>query len=87
MEGNETITDYEYSFLIHQRLMQDLKHWAEQHDVPFVDVIGALDQNRDYLLSWVHLHPAANRVVAAKFSEPILREFCAATPLPAVKTR
>jgi hypothetical protein len=79
MERNENITAYEYDFLIHQRLMQDLKQWAEKNDVPFVDVIGALDQNRHYLLSWVHLAPEANRVVAAKFAEPILKQFCAAT--------
>jgi lysophospholipase L1-like esterase len=78
LEKNESITAYEYDFLIHQRLMQDLKQWAAKNDVPFVDVIGALDQRRDYLLSWVHLHPEANRIVAAKFSEPILKEFCSA---------
>jgi GDSL-like Lipase/Acylhydrolase family len=79
MERHENISEFEYSFLIHQQLMRDEKQWAEAHDVPFVDVIGALDQNRDDLLSWVHLNAEANRIVAAKLSEPILKKFCAAT--------
>jgi hypothetical protein len=56
--------------------MHDLKQWAEKNNVPFV--IGALDQDRHYLLSWVHLHPEANRVVAAKLADPILKQFCLA---------
>lgn len=78
MERNENVTAYEFSFLVHQRLMQDLKLWADKHGVPFVDIISALDKDRHYLLSWVHLHPEANRVIAAKYSEAILNQFCAA---------
>ncbi|MBI5659091.1 MAG: SGNH/GDSL hydrolase family protein [Nitrosomonadales bacterium] len=78
MAAKKEVTTYEYSLLVHQRLMKDMKQWAEKQNVPFVDVIGALDQDRHYLLSWVHLHPEANRVIAAKLSEPILRQFCAA---------
>lgn len=78
MADGKEVTTYEYSLLVHQRLMKDMKQWAEKHSVPFVDVIGALDQDRHYLLSWVHLHPEANRVIAAKLSEPIMRQFCAA---------
>lgn len=77
MERNGDVTAYEFSFLVHQRLMQDLKPWAEKRGVPFVDVISALDKDRHYLLSWVHLHPEANRVIAAKYSEAILNQFCA----------
>ena len=74
-KGN--VTDFEFTLLIHERMMRDLRQWADRQGVPFVDVIGALNQDRHYLLSWVHLHPEANRVVAAKLSEPILRQFCA----------
>jgi lysophospholipase L1-like esterase len=76
MERNSDVSTYEYSFLIHERLMKDLEQWSQRQGVPFVDVVGALDQDRHYMLSWVHLHPEANRVVAAKLSEAILREFC-----------
>ena len=78
MEGNEHVNAFEYSLLIHHRLMADLRQWAKKRSVPFVDVIGALDQDRHYLLSWVHLHPDANRVVATKLAEPIMSRFCTA---------
>ena len=77
MNDKSNVTDFEFTLLIHERMMRDLRQWANQQGVPFVDVIGALNQDRHYLLSWVHLHPEANRVVAAKLSEPILRQFCA----------
>ncbi len=77
MKEKKNVTDFEFTLLIHQRMMQELQQWANQQGVPFVDVIGALNQDRHYLLSWVHLHPEANRVVAAKLSEPILQKFCA----------
>jgi lysophospholipase L1-like esterase len=81
MATNKEVTSFEYSLLIHQRLMNDMKQWANKRNVPYVDVIGALNQDRHLLLSWVHLHPDANRVVAERISEPIMRQFCAATAL------
>ena len=58
--------------------MQNLADWALRQNVPFVDVIAALDQDRQNLLSWVHLTPQANRVIAEKLAEPILSGFCRA---------
>jgi len=81
LAAKEQVTRSEYSLLIHQRLMKEMKTWAVKNNVPFVDVIGALDQDRHLLLSWVHLHPDANRVVAAKFSEPIIKQFCASNTM------
>jgi lysophospholipase L1-like esterase len=59
-------------FLVHARLMEDLRAWAREHDVGFVDAIEALDGRRDQLISWVHLHPEANRRLARAFAEEIL---------------
>jgi lysophospholipase L1-like esterase len=78
MDRKESVSVFEYSLLVCRRLMQDLRQWAAQRNVPFADVIKALDQDRHHLLSWVHLHPDANRVVAATFAEPILRRYCPA---------
>jgi hypothetical protein len=39
--------------------------------VPFVDVVKALDQDRDVLVSWVHLSPRGNRMIADAFAEEI----------------
>ncbi|TPV92813.1 MAG: hypothetical protein B7733_23775 [Myxococcales bacterium FL481] len=76
IEHNETVTSFEYSLLIHQRLMQRLAVWAQTNQVPFVDVMSALDHDRHLLLSWVHLHPEANKVIAAELAKPLLDEFC-----------
>jgi lysophospholipase L1-like esterase len=72
----EPISSYEQALLVHQRLMTDLEAWAQREKLAFVDVIGALDQDRHHLLSWVHLHPEANRVVARKLADEILRQTC-----------
>ena len=59
--------------LIHQRLMQDLRGWARAHpDVGFVDVIAALDGDRDLLVNWVHVRPEANRKIAEALAPEIL---------------
>lgn len=74
----DSVSAFEYSLLVHRRLMQDLEQWADREGLPFVDMIGALDQDRHLLLSWVHLHPDANRVIAARFAEALQRQFCPA---------
>lgn len=61
-------------FLVHGYVMEGLREWASSHGVPYVDVIAALDDRRDLLLSWVHLHADANTVVAKAFAETILAE-------------
>lgn len=60
--------------LVHDALMRGLESWVAESDVEFVDVRGALDSRRDWLVSWVHLHPDANRVVAEKLAEQIVGE-------------
>ena len=57
---------------IHSVLMANLELWASTNDVHFLDVIAALDQDRDLLSSWVHLSSKGNRVVADAFAEKIL---------------
>jgi hypothetical protein len=79
MKANEATTTFEYSLLVHEHMMNGLESWAKENQVTFVDVMGALDADRQYLLSWVHLHPNANRVVASKLAEPILAKFCPTT--------
>lgn len=59
---------------VHSLLMRDLEGWAADNNVPFVDVIGALDQDRDVLSSWVHLNPEGNRLVAEVFAQEILEQ-------------
>jgi hypothetical protein len=72
LSRTDNVNSYELYFLIHHNLMNDLRRFAEAEEIPFVDVIGALDSRRDLLTSWVHLRPEANQVVAAVFSDAIL---------------
>ena len=67
----QSISGYEFNFLIHQRLMQDLEDWAVANKLPFVDIIGLLDKKRDHLISYVHLDSYANGLIAASFGSEI----------------
>jgi lysophospholipase L1-like esterase len=60
--------------LIHARLMADLRVWASQSNVGFVDMIHELDARRDLMVNWVHLTAEANAIVAGAFAREIRRE-------------
>lgn len=75
-DAGERLEMHEISFLIHHRIMGDLREWAQQGERPLVDVISLLDGSRDYLLSNVHLHSEANRQIAAAFAYKILEQVC-----------
>jgi len=75
-ESGAVMSDNEVSLLIHNVLMQDLRVWAERNNVSLVDMIKVLNQHRQYLLTWVHLHPEANRMVANAWADTILRQAC-----------
>jgi hypothetical protein len=68
----------ELVFLMHAQLMQDLRAWANETDVRFVDVASAIDARggRDELISWVHLTAAGNLIVASELGEAILGAAC-----------
>ena len=61
----------ELAFLTHSILIEDLEVWAHSRRVPVVDVIDLLDQDRDVLLSWVHLSPKGNRMIAESLATEI----------------
>ena len=66
----------ELFFLTHAVLMDDLREWAEESDVPFVGVIGSTDPRRDMLVSWVHLSPEGNQVVSEAFADVVFTRAC-----------
>jgi lysophospholipase L1-like esterase len=74
-EGKK-LTANELYFLTHSALMDAERDWAAMNRVPFVDVIRALDQDRDVLVSWVHLTPKGNRMIAAALAEEIQNHTC-----------
>ena len=60
--------------LIHARMMSDLAAWAATSDVGFVDLIAALDHDRDLLVNWVHLKAEGNRKIAEALAPEVLRQ-------------
>ena len=62
--------------LTHDTLMHDLRHWAGEKSVPVVDGIAALDHDRDVLVSWVHLNPKGNHILAGAIANGILPLAC-----------
>jgi len=73
LSKREERTSDQIHFLIHSILMQDLQTWANSKEIPFVDVIARLDQDRDVLVRRVHLSPEGNRKVAEAFADEILK--------------
>ena len=76
------ITDRELYFLTHMNIMQAEAEWARANDVHYVDIISALDQRRDVLLSWVHLSPEGNRFAAEAFTLEIMKHLCPEADTP-----
>ena len=72
----ESISGYEFNFLVHARIMDAVEAWARERGVSFVDVIALLDEERHHLLSYVHLDPYANGVIASAFADEILAHHC-----------
>jgi hypothetical protein len=63
-------------FLVHARLMAGLRQWVERNDVPFVDVIQALNEDRGVIVSWVHPSPRGNQMIARQFADAIMERLC-----------
>ncbi len=76
LRRGEPISGYEFNFLVHARLMRDLKAWARQNGLPFVDIIALLDRERHHLVSWVHLDAYANARIADALATEILQKQC-----------
>jgi lysophospholipase L1-like esterase len=73
LRAKEKMTPQELTFLAHGILMDRVREWARADNVAYADVIGRLDQDRDVLVSWVHLSAAGNQLVAAAFADEIRR--------------
>lgn len=80
LRASQKMTPQELTFLAHAVLMDRLEEWARTNHVPYADVIDRLDQDRDVLVSWVHLSARGNQLVAAAFADEIRRHW----PPPAV---
>ena len=77
LEDTGELTLNELYFLVHADLMTEVRSWIEANDVPWVDVIAALDDDRSVVRTWVHPDARGNRKIAEAFSDQILRRVCA----------
>ena len=71
-----SLTKQESALLVHERLLAAEVDWAHQKNVAVVDILRALDRERDVLVSWVHLSPRGNAMIAETWAEEILDRTC-----------
>ena len=55
--------------------MNVIRSWALKENVTFVDIINSLNEDRDTLLSNVHLNPRGNKMIAKEFADKIFNHF------------
>lgn len=67
---------HELWFLVHNDLMSKLRQKTQEDGQSLIDIIAAMDDRRDYLVSWVHLDPDGNKLVAEEFAEAIFEATC-----------
>ena len=75
LQHGQSISGYEFNFLIHQRLMQDLELWTMNNELSFIDIIDLLDDHRDHLISYVHLDAYGNSIVAQALAAEIMNDY------------
>lgn len=71
--------------LTHARIMDELRRLASREGIPLIDGIGALDQRRDLLHTWVHLYEEGNEMLARAMA-PTLRTLAARSQSRAAST-
>jgi lysophospholipase L1-like esterase len=57
--------------VVHSYVTRAVRAWAAAEHVPLVDGIALLDADRDLILTWVHLAPAANESLARALAAEI----------------
>ena len=62
--GGQPLSGREIQQLIHQRLLRELDAIAREQNLPVVDNVAIVDQDRRRLTTWVHLTEEANARLA-----------------------
>ena len=63
-------------FARHHELMHALRSWAMDSGFELVELQAALDLDRDYLTSWVHLNKDGNAIIARILADKITEKYC-----------
>jgi lysophospholipase L1-like esterase len=93
LAGGQPISGREVQQLIHHRLLRELDEIAREQDLPVVDNVAIVDQDRRRLTTWVHLTREGNARLAEALKaaiEPFViaaaqRESRSAEALPATR--
>jgi hypothetical protein len=72
LQADGKVTPPEVWFVTHGDLMAAEHAWVEEHHLPFADGIGALNERRDTLYSWVHLAPEGNTRLAGAIAPVVV---------------
>ena len=76
LANGELVKAQSIYFLSHDITMKNLEAFANKHNIRYVDHIQAMDSRRDYLLSWVHVAPDGNKIIAKGFVDEIFPSVC-----------
>ena len=71
LRNNDKISLHQLHLLKHYLLMDKLRTWCVDKNIMFVDTIKALDQDRDTLITYVHLNSRGNKIIAHEFADKI----------------
>ena len=77
VEERQSMSSNELKLLAHAELMEAQRDWVERSGAGYVDILAALDHDREVLISFVHLSPRGNQLIAAALAPEILRRTCA----------
>jgi hypothetical protein len=71
LRNNDKITIHQLYLIKHAMLMKQIAEWASAENVMFVDIINALNHDRDTLVTNVHLDYQGNKIIAQEFAKKI----------------
>lgn len=74
LDETDRITHQEKAFLAHKVITDSLEQWAHATGTNFLNVKDLLNNDRDVLISWVHLSPRGNTMIAHALTDEIIRD-------------
>ena len=76
LQQDGSVLESERILVTHAELMKLTRQWSAEHEIPLVDVIDRFGDHREELVSWVHLSPRGNQLVAKAFSDELKYLVC-----------
>ena len=70
----------ECQLVLHGDINDALRRWLLEENISFWDFIDILDNDRQALVSWVHLSAKGNQILANALSQKLLEHACGKEP-------